>query len=193
MSATCGSLRGISAVRLPRVAPVTEASLHDAAAAALIIRPAAGDDNALWQLIEPVIRAGETYALPRDMSRAAAFAYWQAPSHRVFVAERGGTTIGTYFLRANQQGGGVHVANCGYITAAEASGQGVARAMCLHSLDLARQLGFRAMQFNFVVASNERAVQLWQSLGFDIVGCLPGAFKHPRLGVVDALVMYRAL
>jgi ribosomal protein S18 acetylase RimI-like enzyme len=96
-------------------------------------------------------------------------------------------------LRANQQGGGAHVANCGYITSAEARGRGVARAMCLRSLELASARGFRAMQFNFVVSTNERAVRLWQSLGFVIVGTLPGAFAHPTLGDVDAFVMYRRL
>ncbi len=140
-----------------------------------------------------MIRAGETYSLPRDMTRAAALAYWSAPGHAVFVAEQDGAVLGTYFLRANQQGGGAHVANCGYVTAAEAAGRGIARAMCTHSLDLARARGFRAMQFNFVVSSNARAVATWERFGFEIVGRLPEAFDHPRLGLVDALVMHRML
>ena len=101
--------------------------------------------------------------------------------------------MGTYYLRANNQGGGAHVANCGYIVAASASGRGIARAMCTHSLARARARGFRAMQFNFVISSNERAVRLWQSCGFELVGRLQDAFEHPRLGLVDALVMYRKL
>jgi ribosomal protein S18 acetylase RimI-like enzyme len=153
----------------------------------------AADEAAIWRILEPMIRAGETYALPRDMDRPTTLAYWSAPSHEVFVAEDAGQMLGTYFLQANQQGGGAHVANCGYVTAVEAAGKGVARAMCAHSLDRARARGFRAMQFNFVVGTNERAVRLWQRLGFDIVGRLPGAFEHPRHGFVDALVMYRAL
>lgn len=158
------------------------------------IRPAgAGDDDAIWRILEPMIRAGETYALPRDMTRAAALAYWSAPGHEVFVALDGARLLGTYFLQANQQGGGAHVANCGYVTAAEATGKGVAGAMCAHSLDRARARGFRAMQFNFVVSTNERAVTLWQRHGFDIVGRLPAAFDHPSRGPVDALVMYRML
>jgi GNAT superfamily N-acetyltransferase len=140
-----------------------------------------------------MIRAGETYALPRDMSRDAALGYWCAPGHSVFVAEADGQVLGTYFLRPNQKGGGAHVANCGYVTAPEAAGRGIARAMCAHSLELAKALGFRAMQFNFVVSTNERAVATWARFGFDIVGRLPGAFEHPRLGFVDALVMHRAL
>ena len=160
----------------------------------LAIRPAAvGDEAAIWRILEPMIRAGETYTLPRDMSRAAALAYWSAPGHTVFVAAERDQVLGTYFLRANQQGGGAHVANCGYVTAADAVGRGVARAMCAHSLDRARERGFRAMQFNFVVSTNARAVALWQRLGFDIVGRLPGAFEHPVHGAVDALVMYKTL
>lgn len=158
------------------------------------IRNAAESDNdAIWKILEPVIRAGETYTLPRDLSRADALAYWHTRGHEVFVAEENGEIIGTYYLRANQKGGGAHVANCGYMTAPWATGRGVARAMCLHSLEHARSRGFRAMQFNFVVSTNERAVRLWQSLQFEIVGRLPGAFMHPALGAVDALVMYRQL
>jgi ribosomal protein S18 acetylase RimI-like enzyme len=153
----------------------------------------AADRDAIWSIIEPVIRAGETYTLPRDMSREFALAYWFDPAHEVFVADSAGEILGTYFLQANQKGGGAHVANCGYITAAQASGRGVARAMCAHSLDQARQRGFRAMQFNFVVSTNVRAVHLWESLGFAIVGRLPGAFLHPVDGYVDALVMYQVL
>jgi ribosomal protein S18 acetylase RimI-like enzyme len=158
-----------------------------------IRRAGRGDDEALWAILEPVIRAGETYTLPREMTRAEALAYWFEEGHEVFAAEEDGRVVGTYFLRANQAGGGAHVANCGYMTAREATGRGVARAMCGHSLDVARERGFRAMQFNFVVATNERAVRLWQAMGFEIVGRLPGAFLHPRLGYVDALVMFRGL
>lgn len=160
----------------------------------LVIRPATSDDaEAIWRIIGPTIRAGETYALPRDLSRTAALAYWLGPDRETFVAEAGGEILGTYYLRANQQGGGAHVCNCGYMTASEAAGRGVARAMCAHSLEHARSRGFRAMQFNFVVSTNDRAVRLWQSLGFAIVGRLPGAFHHPAHGDVDALVMYQAL
>lgn len=153
----------------------------------------ANDSDAIWAILEPVIRAGETYTLQMDMCRADALAFWMSPQHEVFVAEEDGDLLGTYFLRANQHGGGSHVANCGYITAPWAEGHGIARTMCAHSLDRARARGFRAMQFNFVISSNERAVRLWQSFGFEIVGRLPGAFRHPTLGFVDAFVMYRSL
>lgn len=158
------------------------------------IRAATVNDHAaIWNLLEPVIRAGETYALPREMTREAALAFWTAPGNEAFVADDGGALLGTYFLHANHLGGGSHVANCGYVTADSATGRGIARAMCSHSLDRARARGFRAMQFNMVVSTNERAVRLWQSMGFAIVGRLPGAFAHPTLGDVDALVMYQRL
>jgi L-amino acid N-acyltransferase YncA len=158
------------------------------------IRPAEdGDHDAIWSILEPTVRSGETYTLPRDFSREQALAYWFARGHEVFVADEHGDIVGTYFLRANQQGGGAHVANCGYMTAQRASGRGLARTMCAHSLEAARARGFRAMQFNFVVSTNQRAVRIWQSFGFEIVGRLPGAFQHPSEGFVDALVMYRAL
>ncbi|MGI8527607.1 MAG: GNAT family N-acetyltransferase [Pseudolabrys sp.] len=158
------------------------------------IRPAAAqDDDAIWRVIGPAFCAGETYPLPRDISRADALAYWRTSSHEVFVAEDGGAMLGTYYLRANQKGGGAHVCNCGYIVAPDAMKRGVARAMCAHSLQHAKARGFTAMQFNFVIASNQRAVRLWQQMGFDIVGMLPGAFEHPTQGLVDALVMFRRL
>jgi ribosomal protein S18 acetylase RimI-like enzyme len=159
------------------------------------IRPAAlsEDANSIWAILEPTIRAGETYTLPREMARQEALDYWFAPRREVFVAEANTHVLGTYFLQPNQQGGGSHVANCGYVTAPWATGRGVARAMCAHSLDRARERGFAAMQFNFVVSTNERAVALWQSFSFEIVGRLPGAFHHPAVGFVDVLVMYRSL
>jgi ribosomal protein S18 acetylase RimI-like enzyme len=158
----------------------------------IIRRKTEGDAEAIWRILAPIIRTGETYALPCDMGRADALAYWMAPAHQVFVAEDG-EIIGTYYLRPNHAGAGAHVANCGYIVAPHATGRGVARAMCLHSLERAKARGFRAMQFNFVVGSNAPAVHLWESLGFAVVGRLPEAFRHPTLGFVDALVMFRRL
>ena len=151
------------------------------------------DDDAIWRILEPTFRAGETYPVPRDISREDALAYWRTPGHAVFVAEDAGAIVGTYYLRANNRGGGAHVANCGYVVAPDAFGRGVAQAMCSHSLGEAKSRGFSAMQFNFVIASNERAVRLWQRMGFSIAGRLPGAFQHPRLGLVDAYVMLRNL
>ncbi|WP_230481588.1 GNAT family N-acetyltransferase [Sphingomonas sp. Leaf21] len=161
---------------------------------AMSIRPARPQDAAaIAAIILPVIRAGETYALDRDMGEAAAIAYWMGSDRASFVLEREGAILGTYYLRANQAGGGSHVANAGYATAAAARGKGVARAMALHSFDEARARGFTAMQFNFVVSSNAAAVHLWTALGFATVGRVPEAFRHPAHGAVDALVMHRPL
>ncbi|MFC3126591.1 GNAT family N-acetyltransferase [Pseudoroseomonas globiformis] len=161
----------------------------------LRIRPATERDRAaILAIIMPVIRAGETYTLPRSMAEDDAVAYWTGPDRKSFVAEDGtGRILGTYYLRANQAGGGAHVCNCGYMTAAEAGGRGVARAMCADSLSRAREAGFHAMQFNFVVSTNLRAVRLWEGMGFDILGRLPRAFRHPAHGYVDALVMFKTL
>ena len=158
----------------------------------MTIRLANGNDrDAIWEILEPTICAGETYTLARDMGREEALAYWFSAEKETFVWEEDGQILGTYFLKANQQGGGAHVANCGYVTAVAAQGRGIARAMCLHSLERAKERRFRGMQFNFVLSTNERAVKLWLSLGFEVVGRLPGAFRHPEQGFVDALVMYR--
>lgn len=160
----------------------------------MLIRTAeASDARAITAILMPIIRAGTTYALDPDMSEGDALAYWMGPDKETFVAEDEGRVIATYYMRPNQSGGGSHVCNCGYMTDPQASGRGVARLMHQHSLVRAVEMGFRAMQFNFVISSNERAVQLWQSLGFAIVGRLPEAFLHPQKGYVDALVMFRAL
>lgn len=158
-----------------------------------MIRPAtAADRDAIWAILEPILRAGETYGLPRDWSRDELLAFWFAADHEVFVHDDG-AVLGTYFLCANHLGGGAHVANCGYATAVAAQGRGVARAMCEHSLVHAKARGFRAIQFNFVISTNTRAVALWERMGFAIVGTLPGAFAHPAHGEVDAYVMFRRL
>jgi ribosomal protein S18 acetylase RimI-like enzyme len=160
----------------------------------ITIRPATEADwPSIQPIVQPVLAAGETYAVDRDLHDAAVHAYWMMPAHDVFVAELDGRIVGTYYMMHNQRGGGAHVANCGYMTAAEARGRGVARAMCLHSLDHARARGFRAMQFNHVVSTNTGAVALWQKLGFEIVGTLPKAFNHPIHGFVDSYVMFQTL
>ena len=160
----------------------------------LSIRLAGAEDrDAVWRIMEPIIRTGETYALPRDMTKAGALAHWFAPDRTVFVAEEQGRILGTCYLRANRPGPGAHIANAGFMVADEASGRGLGEALCGHALAEAKTAGFRAMQFNFVVASNEQAVRLWQRMGFAVVGRVPQAFDHPRLGLVDALVMFRDL
>ncbi len=151
------------------------------------------DRDMIWMILKPIFRAGESYPLPRDISREDALGYWLASGNTVFVAKVDSVICGTYYLRANQKGGGAHVANCGYAVAADAERRGVARAMAEHSLAQAKARGFRAMQFNFVVSSNERAVRLWTGLGFATVGLLPEPFVSPTYGPVDVLVMMRRL
>ncbi len=158
------------------------------------IRPATrADGSAIWDILQPVFRAGDTYTVDPGIGRDAALHYWMDGNHSAFVAEAGAVVLGTYYICPNQAGGGAHVCNCGFATADGARGRGVARAMLDHALAEAKAQGFRAMQFNFVVSTNTRAIDIWQRRGFDIVGRLPSAFNHPHHGYVDALVMYKSL
>ena len=155
------------------------------------------DKQVIWSIMEPIIRSGETYALDTDMSREEALNYWFLSNHEVYVAVEQGETqdnvLGTYFLCNNQKGNGKHISNCGYMVSQAAYGKGVANAMCVHSLCRAKEAGFKGMQYNYVVSSNDRAVKLWQKNGFAIVGTLPKAFNHPSKGYVDVFVMFRDL
>jgi ribosomal protein S18 acetylase RimI-like enzyme len=160
----------------------------------MIIRKAeAGDAAAISDIILPTIRDGATYGLDPDIGEAGALSHWLGRDKETFVAQDEGQVVGTYYMRPNQGGGGRHVCNCGYMTSTTATGRGVARRMCEHSLGHARSRGYRAMQFNFVVITNERAILLWRQMGFNVVGRLPEAFRHPTIGYVDALVMFRRL
>ena len=160
----------------------------------VVIRPARPDDHdAIWAILEPVYRAGETYCIPRDVTRAEAIADWFAPPFTGFVAVLDGRILGTSHVGANRPAGGSHVANASFATHPDARGRGVARALVDHAKSWAAAQGFTAMQFNFVVSTNADAVHLWQKAGFAIVGRLPGAFRHPQLGPVDALVMFHTL
>jgi len=151
-----------------------------------------GDRDAIWGIFREVVTARDTYAFDPGMSRRDAMEYWFQADTRTYVAESRGYIVGTYILRPNQSGGGSHVANAAFMVASDARGQGIGRAMAEHCLREARLLGFRAMQFNFVVSTNDSAVRLWQKLGFKIVGTLPGAFHHPEKGYVDVYVMFRS-
>jgi L-amino acid N-acyltransferase YncA len=149
--------------------------------------------DAIWDIFREVVAASDTYAFDPGMSRQDALGYWFQANTRTYIAESSGRILGTYLLRPNQSGGGSHVANAAFMVARDARGQGIGRAMGEHCLSEARRLGFRAMQFNFVVSTNESAIRLWEQLGFKIVGTLPGAFRHPEKGYVDVYVMYRSL
>jgi L-amino acid N-acyltransferase YncA len=160
----------------------------------LNIRPATEQDrDAIWNIFHEIVAAGDTYAFDPGMSREQALVYWFRAGTRTYVAENDGRVVGTYILKANQPGLGSHVANAAFMVAQDTRGQGAGRNMAEHSLSEALRLGFRAMQFNFVVSTNTSAIHLWQQLGFKIVGTLPGAFRHSKLGYVDVYVMFRSL
>ena len=162
--------------------------------AVIKIRPAIESDrDAIWTIFHDVIASADTYAFDPQMPRQDALAYWFRSGTHTYVAESDGRVVGTYILRANQLGPGSHVANAAFMVAPNAQGRGIGRAMGEHCLNEARRLGFRAMQFNFVVSTNESAIRLWQRLGFKIVGTLPDGFRHPERGYVDVHVMFRSL
>ena len=152
------------------------------------------DWAATWRIIKPVFRAGETYAFSPNITEEETYHLWiEAPAATFVALDENNGIIGTYYIKKNQPGLGSHICNCGYIVAEEFRGQGIASAMCEHSQREAISRGFRAMQYNLVVSSNEGAVRLWKKHGFEIIGTVPEAFHHHRLGYVDAYVMYKKL
>ena len=158
------------------------------------IREASPEDfEGIWPFFREIVAAGETYPYPRDTTREQGLDLWFGPDKKVFVFEEDGAILGTYGIKPNMPGLGGHVCNCGYMVAKNARGRGVATALCKHSQQMAVELGFKAMQYNLVVSTNEQAVRLWHKLGLEVVGRLPKAFHHPRQGYVDALIMYRWL
>ena len=159
------------------------------------IREAVADDwPAIWPIVHAVIAAGETYCWPADSTEDAAREWWTGkPGGRIFVAEDNGEVLGTAELHPNQPAAGSHVANAGFMVAPEAAGRGVGRALATHVIEQAVHDGYRAMQFNAVVETNEAAVRLWRSLGFRVIGTVPEAFAHPVHGLVGMHIMYRQL
>jgi L-amino acid N-acyltransferase YncA len=159
-----------------------------------VIREASeGDFADIWPIFHEVVSAGDTYAYEMDTTPDEALQIWLRAPRKTFVIEEQGRILGTYFIKSNQSGPGSHVCNCGYMVSSAARGRGLATVMCEHSQGIAREMGYKAMQFNFVASSNETAIRLWTRLGFETAGRLPGAFRHPRLGYVDALVMFKRL
>jgi L-amino acid N-acyltransferase YncA len=151
------------------------------------------DFDQIWPIFQSIVAAGETYTYPRETTREQAISLWLEAPRKTFVAEENGEILGTYYIKTNQPGGGAHVCNCGYMVSSAARGRGLASSMCEHSQQIARSLGYLAMQFNFVASTNEGALRLWTKLGFETVGRLPKAFNHPTQGYVDAMVMYKWL
>ena len=159
-----------------------------------MIREATGEDwPLLWPIFQPFDEAGYTYAYDPATTYEQGRVLWLDKSRQTFLFEDAGEVLGTYYIKTNQDGPCDHVCKCGYMVPDQARGRGIARQMCEHSQIIAQEMGYRAMQFNFVASSNVGAVVLWQKLGFDTVGRLPGAFKHPSKGYLDALVMYKSL
>lgn len=152
-----------------------------------------GDEPRIWKIIEPVIAAGVTYVFAPDSSEEKMLAFWCGADKATYVALLDDKIVGTFFIKANQPDLGAHVANAGYMVAPEAAGKGVGKRMAEFSIGEAKRLGYLAMQFNFVVKSNEPAVRLWQKLGFEIVGEIPEAFRHRENGLTNAYIMYRKL
>ena len=158
------------------------------------IREATEEDfDEIWPIFHEVVSIGDTYAYPPETSKDNALKIWIQTPQKTFVIEENNKILGTYYIKINQNGPGDHVCNCGYMVSSAARGKGLATTMCVHSQRTAIELGYKAMQFNFVASTNEDAVRLWNKLGFDTVGRLPKAFNHPEKGLVDALVMYKWL
>jgi len=158
------------------------------------IKEATKDDfEYIWPIFHEVVKTGDTYAFQMDTKKEEAAKLWLQVPRKTFVFEEEGNILGTYFIKNNLAGPGDHVCNCGYMVSSLARGRGLATAMCEHSQEIAKELGYKAMQFNFVVSTNEGAVRLWEKLGFEIVGRLPKACHHPTQGYVDAMVMYKWL
>jgi len=158
-----------------------------------IRRAFSSDKQPVWQIMKAVIATGDTYVFDPETPEDEMIAYWFAPEKHIYVADEDGEIFGTYWLKANQPGLGSHVGNGAYMVSPNAKGKGIGRMMAEHSIGEARRLGFTAMQFNFVVKSNDVAVKLWQSVGFEIIGEIPEAFNHKQNGLTNAYIMYRKL
>lgn len=158
------------------------------------IRAAAqADRSVIWPIINAVIARGDTYVFAPGSSEDEMLDYWLSPEKYAYVAEENGKVLGTYWLKANQPGLGSHIANAAYMVSPDSKGKGIGRRMAEHSLEEARRMGFTAMQFNFVVKSNTAAVTLWKSVGFEVIGEIPDAFRHHSEGLINAYIMYRKL
>ena len=156
-----------------------------------IIRKAMSDDEAqIWSILKPIIRNGETFAIKKNTKRNTAIKNWMYGKHSCYIIKNNTRVMGSYYICTNQEGGGDHICNCGFIVRSGVAGNGYGRLMVNHSINLAKKMGFKGMQFNFVVSNNKNAINLWKSVGFEIVGRLPLAFHHPTDGLIDALVMF---
>jgi len=151
------------------------------------------DIKALWGILEPMVRQGGTYVFSLDKTKESMMDYWMEVDKVTFVVEIEGVVVGTFYLKANQEGLGDHICNAGFVVSRDMEGQGLGRWMGEYAQEVAKSRGFLAMQFNFVIQSNQKAVRLWKSLGFSVIGEIPEAYRHPNLGLVPALIFYKKL
>ena len=151
------------------------------------------DFEQIWPFFEAIVSKGDSYGFAADTNKQQAFELWMKTPQETFVYEADNQILGSYYLKPNFLGPGEHVCNCGYMVLESARGKGIATKLCIHSQELAFSLGFRGMQFNYVSSSNQTAIKLWEKLGFETIGLLPEAFKHPVFGFIDAHVMYKKL
>lgn len=162
----------------------------------MLIRDVTPDDwPAIWPFLRGIVARGDTFTYPRDLDEATARDMWmlQAPSRTVVAVREDGTVLGTAKMNRNHMGGSAHISSASFMVAPEHSGHGVGRALGEEVLRWARAEGYRGMQFNAVVASNVRAVGLYESLGFEVIGTIPEGFLHPDEGYVGLHIMYRGL
>ena len=158
-----------------------------------IRKAVASDWEAIWPIFHAVVAGGDTYVYAPETTQEQAFPLWMSAGFSTYVAQEGESVVGTYLLKPNQPGLGSHICNAAFMVKPGQSGRGVGRAMGLHALNEAKAAGYLAMQFNFVVSTNERAVALWKSLGFTIIGTIPAAYRHRHLALVDAYIMHKFL
>lgn len=151
------------------------------------------DYDQVWAIFKKVIQSGDTYVFHEDTPKEDLQKHWFATYMHTFVWEVNERILGTYILKPNQIDYGSHIANASYMVYPDASGQGIGKALALHSINKAKELGFRALQFNLVISTNIRAIKLWKYLGFNIIGTIPNGFKHKTLGYVDAYIMYKSI
>ena len=149
--------------------------------------------EALWTIVEPMLRKGGAYVFSTDRTKDSMMDYWLGKDKATFLVECGGKLVGTFYLKANQEDLGNHICNAGFVVSPEAEGQGFGRWMGEFAQREAKARGYLAMQFNFVIQSNLKAVHLWKSLGFAVIGEIPDAYRHPTLGLVAALIFYKKL
>jgi ribosomal protein S18 acetylase RimI-like enzyme len=151
------------------------------------------DEQALWEILEPIIRKGGTYVFSTQRTKSEMMEYWLNLDKETYVAEENGLILGTCYIKPNQPDLGVHICNAGFMVSPTAWGKGIGRALGVFAIEEAKSQGYQAMQFNFVIKTNEVAVRLWKSLGFQIIGEIPSAYRHPELGEVSALILYKRL